>query len=55
MRALPTMGVFQPMDARETELLMEYPGQGVERPGLRAPHPPESARPLPGGRSLQAR
>jgi transketolase len=24
MRALPTMGVFQPMDARETELLMEY-------------------------------
>ena len=24
MRALPTMGVFQPMDARETELLMDY-------------------------------
>ena len=24
MRALPTMGVFQPMDARETELIMEY-------------------------------
>lgn len=24
MRALPTMGVFQPMDAKETELLMEY-------------------------------
>jgi transketolase len=24
MRALPTMGVFQPMDARETELMMEY-------------------------------
>jgi transketolase len=24
MRALPTMGVFQPMDARETELVMEY-------------------------------
>ncbi|HCM40857.1 MAG: hypothetical protein A2Z97_07165 [Bdellovibrionales bacterium GWB1_52_6] len=24
MRALPTMGVFQPMDARETELLMNY-------------------------------
>jgi transketolase len=24
MRALPTMGVFQPMDARETELLMEF-------------------------------
>lgn len=24
MRALPTMGVFQPMDARETELLVEY-------------------------------
>lgn len=24
MRALPKMGVFQPMDARETELLMEY-------------------------------
>lgn len=24
MRSLPTMGVFQPMDARETELLMEY-------------------------------
>lgn len=24
MRALPTMGVFQPMDARETELVMDY-------------------------------
>jgi len=24
MRALPKMGVFQPMDARETELLMDY-------------------------------
>lgn len=24
MRALPQMGVFQPMDARETELLMDY-------------------------------
>lgn len=24
MRALPTMGVFQPMDARETELIMDY-------------------------------
>jgi transketolase len=24
MRALPTMGVFQPMDARETEFIMEY-------------------------------
>lgn len=24
MRALPTMGVFQPMDARETELVMNY-------------------------------
>lgn len=24
MRSLPTMGVFQPMDARETELVMEY-------------------------------
>jgi transketolase len=24
MRALPTMGVFQPMDGRETELLMDY-------------------------------
>lgn len=24
MRALPTMGVFQPMDAKETELLMDY-------------------------------
>jgi transketolase len=24
MRALPMMGVFQPMDARETELLMDY-------------------------------
>jgi len=24
MRALPTMGVFQPMDARETELLMDF-------------------------------
>ncbi len=24
MRALPTMGVFQPMDARETELIMNY-------------------------------
>jgi transketolase len=24
MRALPTMGVFQPMDAKETELLMEF-------------------------------
>lgn len=24
MRALPTMGVFQPMDARETDLLMDY-------------------------------
>lgn len=24
MRALPTMGVFQPMDAKETEFLMEY-------------------------------
>lgn len=24
MRALPTMGVFQPMDARQTELLMDY-------------------------------
>ncbi len=24
MRALPTMGVFQPMDEKETELLMEY-------------------------------
>src|SRR3954469_5844963 len=24
MRSLPTLGVFQPMDARETELLMEY-------------------------------
>lgn len=24
MRAIPTMGVFQPMDARETELLMDY-------------------------------
>lgn len=24
MRALPTMGVFQPMDAKETELLMSY-------------------------------
>lgn len=24
MRALPTMGVFQPMDAKETEYLMEY-------------------------------
>ena len=24
MRALPTMGVFQPMDAKETELIMEY-------------------------------
>jgi len=24
MRALPTMGVFQPMDARETELIVEY-------------------------------
>jgi transketolase len=24
MRALPTMGVFQPMDARETELILEY-------------------------------
>jgi transketolase len=24
MRALPTMGVFQPMDSKETELLMEY-------------------------------
>src|SRR6204780_933239 len=24
MRALPTMGVFQPMDARETEHLMDY-------------------------------
>src|SRR5262249_51399005 len=24
MRALPTMGVFQPMDARETELLLAY-------------------------------
>jgi transketolase len=24
MRALPGMGVFQPMDARETELIMEY-------------------------------
>lgn len=24
MRALPTMGVFQPMDARETEYLMDY-------------------------------
>jgi transketolase len=24
MRSLPTMGVFQPMDARETELLMDY-------------------------------
>lgn len=24
MRALPTMGVFQPMDAKETELLMTY-------------------------------
>jgi transketolase len=24
MRSLPTMGVFQPMDARETELIMDY-------------------------------
>src|SRR6185437_13121895 len=24
MRSLPTMGVFQPMDARETELIVEY-------------------------------
>jgi transketolase len=24
MRALPTMGVFQPMDAKETELVMDY-------------------------------
>ena len=24
MRSLPTMGVFQPMDARETELVMDY-------------------------------
>lgn len=24
MRALPTLGVFQPMDARETELIMDY-------------------------------
>jgi transketolase len=24
MRALPTMGVFQPMDARETELIMDH-------------------------------
>lgn len=24
MRALPTMGVFQPMDARETDLIMDY-------------------------------
>jgi transketolase len=24
MRSLPTMGVFQPMDAKETELLMDY-------------------------------
>jgi transketolase len=24
MRVLPTMGVFQPMDARETELIMDY-------------------------------
>lgn len=24
MRAIPTMGVFQPMDARETELIMDY-------------------------------
>ena len=24
MRALPTMGVFQPMDAKETELIMDY-------------------------------
>lgn len=24
MRALPTMGVFQPMDSRQTELLMDY-------------------------------
>jgi transketolase len=24
MRALPTMGVFQPMDARETEFIMDY-------------------------------
>lgn len=24
MRSLPTMGVFQPMDARETEFIMEY-------------------------------
>src|SRR6476620_1654958 len=24
MRALPTMGVFQPMDGRETELVMDY-------------------------------
>src|SRR3954451_13425555 len=24
MRALPTMGVFQPMDAKETDLIMDY-------------------------------
>lgn len=32
MRALPTMGVFQPMDARETELLMEYLVTGWKGP-----------------------
>jgi transketolase len=31
MRALPTMGVFQPMDARETELLMDYKGPAYMR------------------------
>jgi transketolase len=32
MRALPTMGVFQPMDAKETEHIMEYLVKGWKGP-----------------------
>ena len=32
MRALPTMGVFQPMDAKETEHIMEYLVNGWKGP-----------------------